>query len=1103
MQNEVRTQGGTFSAQKKILPLARFANVDISQYKAACPKRDWHSTPSFFGRISAERVLMNAYASPEMRSRRYGTSHDISASNATLQRISADQLSSSLAEPPPDVFAPATQTKSETLLSALHNLKSNGGAMYGENDDEWTDSEPDALPSNASEPKSMKERCFLTEYHQRELQQQSLLEGMQTDSSIMRKVPVPTVSDEEDVEAPKNVFTEQRIRTAMEKNLDETVSPPSEAGAKGEVPVADAAAAALERLVNPAEDEVKPVRRKKVKKSTTTNDGEPKKKKKKERSVTKDAKKSVKKTSHNAPNEGHEPEPIADLLHEPVADPVPAESQEEQVLEPDVTTTVAYFSADVPKPTMGETNSPTVTKSQPADIPSHTPPNAVAERAPPNDASQMFAMGYAAARTERGKMHLFNYNATRLAVSTYILYWGMFATLRKLWRWENPWVTGSMAMLYLVVWWRGDLLAVFFLAACLYVATFRIWQVPGSEQDNEASRATGAPSSLTRPGTDSQSLLLLAPSHETLQQVGDQVLVVAHGLADVQERVKNLMMWRNPIMTLRYLGWLILFGLLSVQATTWMLMRLPGALIFVLLFILAPMIEYGHWRRTLELLCGITGVSVPDPAMPYPVTRTLLDSILVGVPTDEEYLHEKLAQTHWEAERELRRLGQWIDANRIVEAKDDESTNRYPSSYAGRSESSSLPRERHPSAMALRPEKSEPKPPNNVMHDRVEVESLSDYGSQLELAATTDNVDGESTTIMAHDNVQPYVMAHTPWNTQLESEHVPAPQAETPTQLTRADAGLDMTAQGPVSVQESSRASHNPLTASSSAPMEPSLPVVSTSDAPAAARADSRAASIPLHVPPSLLTSPPRTSGPPISRHASYSTLRESVMSSPLIPAQSETLPSFERQYKHTALMSPPVPTQAMYTVSSPTPSGLRELPAMGSPPQRPHSVADGLYLAVFRKRLGHMIVLPTRVVFLMTYGPHRRTTPPPGLSLEEEEDLVHTVHGRPFYPMLSPDEIVAMVEDEMAGRGQTEFEIAAVPLARMPQRYDILFEVPIERIRGLKKLRKSTPVLEECTEGLEMVLGEHERGIGLPAVIDRDLACQRILALGPQRWAW
>lgn len=1102
MQNEARTQGGTFSAQKKILPLARFANVDISQYKAACPKRDWHSTPSFFGRISAERVLMNAYAS-EMRSRRYGTSHDISSSNATLQRISADQLSSSLAEPPPDVFAPATQTKSETLLSALHHLKSNGGAMYGENDDEWTDSEPDALPSNASEPKSMKERCFLTEYHQRELQQQSLLEGMQTDSSIMRKVPVPTVSDEEDVEAPKNVFTEQRIRTAMEKNLDETVSPPSEAGAKGEVPVADAAAAALERLVNPAEDEVKPVRRKKVKKNTTTNDGEPKKKKKKERSVTKDAKKSVKKTSHNAPNEGHEPEPIADLLHEPVADPVPAESQEEQVLEPDVTTTVAYFSADVPKPTMGETNGPTVTESQPADIPSHTPPNAVADRAPPNDASQMFAMGYAAARTERGKMHLFNYNATRLAVSTYILYWGMFATLRKLWRWENPWVTGCMAMLYLVVWWRGDLLAVFFLAACLYVATFRIWQLPGSEQDNEASRATGAPTSLTRPGTDSQSLLMLAPSHETLQQVGDQVLVVAHGLADVQERVKNLMMWRNPIMTLRYLGWLILFGLLSVQATTWMLMRLPGALIFVLLFILAPMIEYGHWRRTLELLCGITGVSVPDPAMPYPVTRTLLDSILVGVPTDEEYLHEKLAQTHWEAERELRRLGQWIDANRIVEAKDDESTNRYPSSYAGRSESSSLPRERHPSAMALRPEKSEPKPPNNVMHDRVEVESLSDYGSQLELAATMDNVDGESTTIMAHDNVQPYVMAHTPWNTQLESEHVPAPQAETPTQLTRADAGLDMTAQGPVFVQESSRASHNPLTASSSAPMGPSLPVVSTSDAPAAARADSRAASIPLHVPPSLLTSPPRTSGPPISRHASYSTLRESVMSSPLIPAQSETLPSFERQYKHTALMSPPVPTQAMYTVSSPTPSGLRVLPAMGSPPQRPHSVADGLYLAVFRKRLGHMIVLPTRVVFLMTYGPHRRTTPPPGLSLEEEEDLVHTVHGRPFYPMLAPDEIVAMVEDEMAGRGQTEFEIAAVPLARMPQRYDILFEVPIERIRGLKKLRKSTPVLEECTEGLEMVLGEHERGIGLPAVIDRDLACQRILALGPQRWAW
>lgn len=199
--------------------------------------------------------------------------------------------------------------------------------------------------------------------------------------------------------------------------------------------------------------------------------------------------------------------------------------------------------------------------------------------------------------------------------------------------------------------------------------------------------------------------------------------------------------------------------------------------------------------------------------------------------------------------------------------------------------------------------------------------------------------------------------------------------------------------------------------------------------------------------------------------------------------------------------MSPPIPTQAMYTISTPSSSGLHVPLTWGSPSQRPGSLKDGIYLAVFRKRLGHMIVLPTRVVFLMTYGPHRRATPPPGLSAEEEEDLIRTVNGRPFYPMLAPDEIVAMVEDEMAGRGQTEFDIAAVPLARMPQQYDILFEVPIERIRGLKKLRKSTPMLEDCTEGLEMVLGENERGIGLPAVIDRDSACQRILALGPQRW--
>lgn len=1049
---------------------------------------------------------MDAYASPVMRSRRYGTIHDNRAPNVAFQRTSADQLSSSLAEPPPDVYAPATQSKSQTLLSALRNLNSNGEALYGENDDEWTDSEPDALLPNAPEPESLKERSFLTEYHQREQQQQSLLKGMNTDSSSLRMVPVPTVSDEEDVEAPKKVLPGPRVRTAMQQNLGETALPRNEAGGEEEVPVADAAATALEQLVNPTEDEAKPVRRKKVKKSARTADGEPKKKKKKERSVTKDAKKENKKTSHGASSLGHEHEPIADLLHEPLADPVPAESQEEQSLEPDVTTSAVYFSADVQEPMTREISSAMVTESQPTEVPSPPPPNALAERAPNNDASQMVAMRYAAADTERGKMHLFNFNATRLAVNTYILYWGMFATLRKLWRWENPWVTGCIAMLYVVVWWRGDLLAVFFLAAFLYVATFRIWQVPGNEQNSEAPGTKSTPSSLTRRGTDSLSLVMLAPSHETLQQVGDQVLVVAHGLADVQERVKNLMMWRKPIMTLRYLGWLILFGLLSVQATTWMLMRLPGALIFVLLFILAPMIEYGHWHRILQLLCGITGASVPDPTMPYPVTRTLLDSVLVGIPTDEEYLHEKLAQTHWEAERELRRLGQWVDANRIVEEKDDEFAHRYPSSSAGRPESSTLLRERHLSTTAPQPEKSESQePPSDVGHERAELESLSDYGSQLGMAASIDNVGGEfdeSTTIMTHENVRPDAMVRTPWGTQSESAHVSVPQAQIPMQPISADPGLDVAAQGPASVQESSRAGHSPLGASSLPQTGPSRPVMSPSEAPVAALMESRTASIPPHVPVSMLTSPPRTSDPPMSRHASYSTLRESVASSPFIPAQSEMLQAFERQHKHATLMSPPIPTQAMYTVSSPTPSGLRVPSTLASPLQGPRSLTDGLYLAVFRKRLGHMIVLPTRVVFLMTYGPHRRSTPPPGLSVEEEENLVRTVNGRPFYPMLAPDEIVAMVEDEMAGRGQTEFDIAAVPLARMPQRHDILFEVPIERIRGLKKLRKSTPMLEECTEGLEMVLGENERGIGLPAVIDRDSACQRILALGPQRWA-
>lgn len=1168
---------------------------------------------------------MHAYI--VMQSRRYGHSYDDTARSPTWNRQSIDDLASSSAPPPPDVYSSlpastsASQSKSRTLLSALQNFSSHPNAQ----DDEWTDSEEEDAPFDAgaygAEPSHV-ERSFLTEMRQREqLQQHEMLHkaaGLDDDVPA-RRIPAPTVSDEEDIDAPKTAPAALRVRTAMQDNLDEGTLL-RDTSDDGEVPVATATATALERLVDPAEeDEAKYTRRKKKSsKGEAGEDGTKKKKKKKDRlagekDTTKRRKKRVSKAVDSDSEAGHHAPlaALADLMYEPLSVPVPPVAEEGEA-EPDETASMAPLS-DMPthghsdewEPTSGKLTVPVVTAStmerslgrdNTSAVISSTATRPVVPSAPASQVHSLAleerphvrnvpptstALDRVAARKERmeqNKMHLFNFNATRLAVNTYILYWGMFATLRRLWRWEKPWVTGSVAALYVIVWWRGDLLAVFFLAAFLYAATFRVWQVPAMNQDEGASDS-GVPkmsNSLTRRGTETLSLVSLAPSADTLRQVGDQVLVVAHGLADMQERVKNLMMWRNPIMTLRYLGWLILFGLLSMQVTTWMLMRLPGAVVFVFLFVLAPIVEYGHWYRIIQVLCGLSGANVPDPNMPYAVTRTLLDSVLAGVPTDEEYLHERLAQTHWEAERELRRLGEWVDSNRIVEETDEIGPRRHPtrlSQYPRHStytwsdvpgmdalQESSRSAHGHGSHYRRRPKSEVGSRVSAMGVDRVasdddrlrhaEIESLSDYGSQV-----VHEDDGDPTRFETDDQL------HVSWQEQVppktgqrgteqraterpmstvlqESVTLPSIQAprtdEVPgsaTPLTERSLSQGTTSNAanksatPVATPSVPAASLPALSAPGASPAQlaPALPNAPGPLASPIGAASAVSSTLPASppapsaVPASMLASPNaegnvsmptlstsnRAPGAAMPRHASYSALRE--YESPYIPARSEGLQAWEQErrqsrLKQAAAMTPPVPTETMHFMSSPTVTSTR--PGASTAISRPSlDMGFGLHLAVFRKRLGHLIVLPTRVVFLLSYGPHRRTEPPSGLTREEEERLIHSVDGRMFFPMMAPIDILTMIEQEMDGHGFTDFEIAAVPLARMPKPNDILFEVPSERIVGLKKLRKSTPVLNQCTEGLEIVLSENERGIGMPAVMDRDLAFQRILALTPHGW--
>ena len=278
---------------------------------------------------------------------------------------------------------------------------------------------------------------------------------------------------------------------------------------------------------------------------------------------------------------------------------------------------------------------------------------------------------------ETTRMHVFNQNASRLVINVYILYHGLFVMLRRLWRWEQPWLTGSVAAFYTVVWWRGDLLAIFFLCTFLYIATFRWLHLPAEETfeptdtDEPGLRRTLSNRTIVR-RTHRLDLVATQPltvaSSTMLQQIGDQILIYTHGLADVHERMKNLAMWRNPIVTLRYLGWLLLLVVLSAHVTTWMMIKLPGALVFLCVFVVAPMIEYGHWTKVWDYFQEAQAPT--QGTRPFvSSSRTVLDQVLSNVPTDEEYLHQTQLHARWESEREQRRRGQFVEMepNRIEE----------------------------------------------------------------------------------------------------------------------------------------------------------------------------------------------------------------------------------------------------------------------------------------------------------------------------------------------------------------------------------------------------------------------------------------------------
>ena len=726
-------------------------------------------------------------------------------------------------------------------------------------------------------------------------------------------------------------------------------------------------------------------------------------------------------------------------------------------------------------------------------------------------------------------MQLFNYDVTRMTINSYILCRGAFFLLRRLWRWEHPWVTGATAAFYLVVWWRGQLVAVCFLAAFFYLATFRFFQPPLEEpvatHDDRGHKRTPSNSSVTSLTRRPRNTPAEQPSY---QHLGDQVLIVTHHLANLLERSKNFALWRNPWATARYLGWILLFAIISVHTTTWMFVKLPGLLFFLCFFAGAPMVEYGYWRVLVDAYSDVHNV----PRVSGP-TNSVLELVLSGVPTDEEHYRSGLSRSLWEREHFRRLRGEGVAAsNRIVDVVD-------------------VPEQKSRRRRAPRKVAQHYSDAIDVLEDP---ELFEEPTGPLETVGSRDHSAADELGPEARVQAAPVVP------TTRAPAAAPVPQvAPAPPAAPASDPFISAAMPPPASFSdadaERSQSSYSlrPIDTDVLGPSSSDVPQVQWNGADRAHEPapvympvdDSpvrhEATFVPLrtpethgvahmHAPSSAPQRAPSAMArvPQVRRQVSHGELS---VPAGFVPAQSATLQeTLERRRRvkdhKTDTLNAVRRDGGLFAGSSPllspSPTASSLSPDLGSAPlaapgRQGSDAGDAVqsrqsrirwtdeggqkqFLASFRRRLGHVVVLPKRVVFVVTYSATKPLTPAPGLSPADEMGLMKLLDGRYHYPIIAPATLANMVSAERFGGEPTPFEPYSVLESTRPETAQILFEVSAREITGLRKTRKTNPVFDNCIEGIELVVGD--QNISIPAVVQRDEAFRSIVAVSPRRWA-
>ncbi|PWY98591.1 hypothetical protein BCV70DRAFT_201908 [Testicularia cyperi] len=205
--------------------------------------------------------------------------------------------------------------------------------------------------------------------------------------------------------------------------------------------------------------------------------------------------------------------------------------------------------------------------------------------------------------------------------------------MRRLYRWENPKTTAAAAMIYFVLWYTDMIPTAFILLLMYHILRFKYFPPSESylhDKVKQRMERGKAANTLSEKLKRRSRLDILTIYKRWAASYGAPTQEAMGLVADFHEKIKNLILWRNPAATKRTL---VMFGALNLFVT------------------FAP----AHYvYKTLFFFLGITFFCLLPLQSYFPSHRKALSPLwwaTFGAPTDAQFAVQLLRKRHLDVDR--------------------------------------------------------------------------------------------------------------------------------------------------------------------------------------------------------------------------------------------------------------------------------------------------------------------------------------------------------------------------------------------------------------------------------------------------------------------